>query len=121
MAANEDVEQMAKHLEPDSVVIFDGLNCFPGVKDAGCTHQVIITGGGPDSVKITESKWVNTMIGTIKNAIRCTHHSISEKHVSRYLAEFCYRFNRCFQLDQMIAQLAYVAVRTMPVPQRLLS
>ncbi len=60
------------------------------------------------------------MIDNIKNVIRGTHHFISEKHVPRYLAEFCYRCNRRYQLDQMIARLAYVAVRTMPVPQHLL-
>lgn len=109
-----------KHLEPDSIVVSDGLNCFSGIEAAGCSHQTIITGGGPDSVNIPEFKWVNTMIGNVKNSIRGTYHAVSKKHVPRYLAEFCYRFNRRFQLDQMIERLAYVAVRTAPMPQRLL-
>ena len=37
-----------------------------------------------------------------------------------YLAEFCYRFNRRFQLQDMPERLAYVAVRTPPMPMRLL-
>ena len=119
--SKEEVGDWAKkHLEPDSVVVSDGLNCFPGVKQAGCTHQAIITGGGPDSVKIPDFKWVNTMLGNIKNSIRGTYHSVSKKHIPRYLAEFCYRFNRRFHLEQMIARLTYVAVRTAPMPQRLL-
>ena len=37
----------------------------------------------------------------------------------RYLAEFCYRSNRRFQLENMIPRLGYVAVRTPPLPYRL--
>lgn len=33
---------------------------------------------------------------------------------------FCYRFNRRFQLHEMVNRLAYVALRTPPMPQRLL-
>lgn len=109
-----------KHVEAGSIVTSDGLNCFPGVQDAGCLHDVIITGGGPDSVDIKEFKWVNTMIGNVKNAIRGTYHAISKKHIPRYLAEFCYRFNRRFDLAKMVPRLAYVAMRTPPMPTRLL-
>jgi len=36
------------------------------------------------------------------------------------LAEFCYRFNRRFHLAPMVEQLAAVAIKTSPIPQRLL-
>ena len=113
-------EWAENNLAPGSIIVSDGLNCFPGVREAGCVHLSIVTGGGPDSVDIPEFKWVNTMIGNIKNAIRGTYHVISKKHVPRYLAEFCYRFNRRFELGEMISRLAYIAVRTAPIPQRLL-
>ena len=110
-----------KHLVPGTIVVSDGLNCFPGVRDAGCSHRTIITGGGPDSVNIPEFKWVNTMIGNVKNSIRGSYHAISQDHIPRYLAEFCFRFNRRFKLGNMIRQLAYAAVNTPPVPQRILN
>lgn len=109
-----------KHIETGSVITSDGLGCFPGVKDAGCVHISIKTGGGPDSVDIPDFKWVNTMIGNVKNSIRGSYHAISQKHIPRYLAEFCYRFNRRFQLGRMVERFLYVAVRTGPMPQRLL-
>jgi hypothetical protein len=40
--------------------------------------------------------WVNTMISNVKNAMHGSYHSISANHLPRYLAEFCYRFNRRF-------------------------
>ncbi|MBA3029323.1 MAG: IS1595 family transposase [Desulfobacteraceae bacterium] len=109
-----------KHIISGSVITSDGLGCFPGFEEAGCTHMSIVTGGGAASVDIPDFKWVNTMIGNLKNAIRGTHHSISRKHIPRYLAEFCYRFNRRFRLGEMIERFLWVAARTVPMPQRLL-
>jgi hypothetical protein len=45
---------------------------------------------------------------------------IREKHVPRYLAEFEYRFNRRYDLAAMMPRLGYAAVRTPPMPYRLL-
>ena len=39
----------------------------------------------------------------------------------RYLAEFAYRFNRRYQLVDLVPRLAYVPVRTAPLPYRLLT
>jgi hypothetical protein len=38
----------------------------------------------------------------------------------RYLAEFEYRFNRRYDLAAMVPRFGYVAVRTPPMPYRLL-
>jgi hypothetical protein len=46
--------------------------------------------------------------------------SINGKHLPRYLAEFCYRFNRRFRLEAMLPRLGYAAVRTPPMPFRFL-
>lgn len=109
-----------KHLQASSVVVSDGLNCFSGVEAAGCKHEVIVTGGGPASVSLEAFTWINTMIGNVKNSIHGTYHAVNKKHLPRYLAEFCYRFNRRFKLEDMIPRLGYVAVRTPPMPARLL-
>lgn len=109
-----------RHLQPGSFVVSDGLPCFSAVKDAGCHHDCIVTGGGAQSVTKEEFAWVNTMIGNVKKAINGTYHAINPKHLPRYLAEFCYRFNRRFQLEDMLPRFCYVAVRTPPMPGRLL-
>ena len=38
----------------------------------------------------------------------------------RYLAEFSYRFNPRFSLSEMFPRLAFVALRTAPMPYRVL-
>ncbi len=47
-------------------------------------------------------------------------HAIRPKYAQRYLAEFEYRFNRRFDLPDIIPRLIYVALRTPPMPERLL-
>lgn len=120
--SKQEVYQWAnKHLAPGSIVVSDGLRCFTGINQAGFAHQSIVTGGGPDSVEIKEFRWVNTMLGNVKNSIRGSYHAISDKHIPRYLAEFCYRFNRRFELGKMVAELASAAIHTLPRPMRLLT
>ena len=72
------------------------------------------------SVTLEDFTWVNTMIGNVKNAPLGTHHAINKKHLPRYLAESCYRFNRRFKLEDMLPRLGYTAVRTPPMPFRFL-
>ena len=108
-------------LVPGSIVLSDGLSCFTAVKTVGCLHVPIVIGGGRKAAQHPTFKWVNTLLGNVKTALTGTFHAIREKHVPRYLAEFEYRFNRRFDLPAMIERLAYVALRTPPMPHRLLS
>lgn len=107
-------------LDPECVVVSDGLRCFNSVTEAGCSHEAVITGSGPASAKSPTFKWVNTALGNIKAAITGTYRSINSKHVPRYLAEFEYRFNRRYDLAAMIPRLTWAATRTPPMPYRLL-
>ena len=109
-----------RSLDPDCSVVSDGLQCFASVADAGCAHQVIKTGSGPKAARTPAFKWVNTALGNIKAAITGTYRAINSKHVPRYLAEFEYRFNRRYDLAAMIPRLTWAAVRTTPMPYRLL-
>ncbi len=101
-------------------MLCDGLTCFNGVTAAGCVHEPMVTGGGKAAVERPEFRWVNTILGTIKNALRGTYHAVRPKYAQRYLAEFEYRFNRRFDLPDIIPRLVYVALRTPPMPERLL-
>jgi hypothetical protein len=60
------------------------------------------------------------MIGNVKNALRGSCHAIGAKHLPRHLAEYCFRFNNRFDLKSMLPRLAKVAVRTPPMPYKLL-
>ena len=107
-----------QHLDTDTRVVSDGLACFQGVTAAGCTHEKIVVCSGWASVQHPEFRWVNTVLGNLKMALRCTYHAIRPKYAQRYLSEFEYRFNRRFDLPDIIPRLTYVALRTPPMPER---
>ena len=56
------------------------------------------------------------MLGNVKKAIHGTYHFVSEKHLPRYLAEFCFRFNRRFYLGSMVGALINAATQSKPIP-----
>jgi transposase-like protein len=109
-----------RSLDPTCEVVSDGLACFGAVAEGGCAHQVVKTGSGATAARTPAFKWVNIALGNIKAAIVGTYRAIEEKHVPRYLAEFEYRFNRRYDLAAMIPRLSWAAVRTTPMPYRLL-
>lgn len=108
-------------LDPDCIALSDGLGCFRGIAEAGVEHQAVVTGGGAASVELEDFRWLNTIIGNVKNVLHGTYHKASPQHLPRYLAEFCYRFNRRFDLAAMLVRLGRAAVHTPPMPYRLLS
>jgi len=107
------------HLAPGTAVVSDGLNCFPGVLEADCTHVPLVTGGGPPSKGHPIFGWVNTVLGNVKSALHGTYHALRPKYLQRYLSEFCYRFNRRFDLAALVPRLIVAAARTPPLSYRL--
>jgi len=104
-------------LAAGSHVVSDGLACFGAVTDAQCTHAVVVTSRIHRAERLSVFKWVNTVLGNVKSAITGTLRAIRAAHAARYLAEFEYRINRRFRLEEMIPRLAWVAVRTGPRPR----
>lgn len=119
---SEEIERWGiHHLIPGTNVVSDGLSCFNAIEKAGCYHEVHIVGGGKKAANHPAFKWVNTVIGNVKNSIKGTYHAIRRKHLPRYLAEFQYRFNRRFNLESILPRLAYVSLHTPPRPIRLIT
>jgi len=98
--AGDEIHQALKdRLEEDVVGRTDGWRAY-GVLNSGRTqHQPVAVGSGNNAVKVLP--WVHTLIANVKGNIRGVYHGVSPQHLSRYLAEFCYRFNRRFWEPQM--------------------
>lgn len=110
-----------RHFDPNAIVVTDGLACFRAIAAAGCEHQPVVTGGGHRSMALPEFRWVNTVLGNVKNAMTGTYHHASGRHLPRYLAEFCFRFNHRFDLADMFLRLGRAALRTPPMPHWMLT
>ncbi len=52
------------------------------------------------------------MMANVKANLLGTHHGVSEKHLQRYLSEFCYRFNRRFWEPQLFDRTLNTCVTT---------
>ena len=111
---------LAEHLASTSRLVTDGLRCWTAVDEAGLEHRAIMTGSGRKAAQWSPFKWVNTTLGNIKAAITGTYRQISPAHAGRYLASFAWRYNRRFDLDSLIPRLVHSAVRTRPLPYRML-
>ncbi len=114
-----ELERWARgHPRPGTALRGDGLHCFRGVQAAGCEQEPHVTGDGTGSCGTPGLGWVNTLLGNVKRSIDGTYHACSSREAGRYFAEFAYRFNRRYQLADLVPYLADVAARTAPVPPR---
>jgi hypothetical protein len=108
------------HLAPGSTVFSDGLACFGAVTEAGCTHHpTVMAGRKPRDVP--EFKWINTVLGNLKTSLSGCYHAFDfRKYAARYLAAFCYRFNRRFDLRTLHQRLLVAAAGSAPQPLRVI-
>lgn len=108
-----------RHLQPGSHVCSDALACFRAVATAGCHHAPVTVCGATGRRHRKRLRWVDTMLGNVRNAMHGTYHAPRAKHLPRNLAEYAYRFNRRFDLAGMVARLGTAATTTPPKPYRL--
>ena len=84
-------------------MISDGLACFTSLTTkAGMTHTAITRGRASRRIVDPRFKWVNIGLGNIKGAITGTCRAIRPQYAARYLAAYEYRYNRRFDLGQIV-------------------
>ena len=105
-------------LAPGSIVHSDGLACFRAVATAGRTHEPVIVGGRkPKELPVFQR--INTVLGNLTTSLWGSYHGFGfQKHASRYLGVFAYRFNRRFDLRTLHQRLLVAAVSCAPLPRR---
>jgi ISXO2-like transposase domain/Transposase zinc-ribbon domain len=102
-------------------LVSDGLACFSVVEDFGAVHERTVTGGGKASVKLSQHRAINTMLGNLKSSLTGTYHAFDfTKYAHRYLAEAQYRFNRRFDLGSILKRLLRAASVTSPRPANII-
>jgi transposase-like protein len=102
-----------KSLRPGATVRTDGLKIYSVLGSKQITHNPIVVGSGKNASKIL--RWVHMLIANVKGNIRGVHHGVGSKHLHRYLAEHCYRFNRRFWEPQMFDRILVACLAATPV------
>ena len=106
------------NLSPGAVVTSDGLACFAAVAGAGCVHMPMVVGALKPR-DLPEFKWVNTVLGNLKTTLAGAFHALKyRKYAGSYLSAFAYRFNRRFDLRDLVARLIIDVTRTKPVKEK---
>jgi transposase-like protein len=108
------------NLAKGTSVLSDGLGCFAAVTDAGCTHTVEVVGQRKPR-DLPQFKWVNTILGNLKTMISGCYKAFGyAKYGQRYLGAFAYRFNRRFDLADLVVRLVVDVCRCPATPERII-
>ena len=110
LSGHEISQVLTDRLEDNVVSRSDGWRAYGVVNSGNRTHQPVIVGTGENAVKVLP--WVHTVIANVKGNIRGVYHGVGPKHLSRYLSEFCYRFNRRFWESQMFDRILTACVNS---------
>ncbi len=102
-----------RHVAKGLCLRTDGWGSYRSVARSGYKHKVVKTGGGKEAVEVFP--WVHTFIGNMKRMILGTYHSVSPKHLDRYLAAFTYRANRRWTEAKLFDRLVIAAVDAKPL------
>ena len=107
-------------LVPGTRVLSDGLGCFAAVTEAGCVHTVEVV--GPRKPRdLPQFKWVNTVLGNLKTMISGAYKAFGYvKYAHRYFGAFAYRFNRRFDLADLVVRLIVDVSRGGATPERVI-
>ena len=97
-------------LKEEAVVRTDGWPAYRALASGTRQHEPTVVEEGANAVKVLP--WVHTLIANAKGNIRGVYHGVSQKHLLRYLSEFCYRFNRRFWESQIFNRLLNACVNT---------
>lgn len=102
-------------LSADTQAVSDGLPALRALRAEIESHLAIATGSGRASAEHPECRWVNIMLGNLKNALTGRYHAFKfAKYATRYLADFQYRFNRRYNLQSILPRLLRAAATTRP-------
>ena len=102
-----------KHIERGTVIRTDGLSVYPSLERHGFVHD-------RNPVKKRKAHLVlphvHTYISNLRSFVMGTHHGLDETHLQQYLDEFCYRFNRRKQEDEMFDRLLLACLEKEETP-----
>ena len=85
--------------------------------DAGCTHTVEVVGQRKPR-DLPQFKSVNTVLDNLKTMLSGAYKAFGyAKYADRYLGAFAYRFNRRFDLADLVVRLVVDVCRCAATPE----
>jgi transposase-like protein len=101
-------------IEPGSHVLTDGWNGYWHVEQNGFAHTAIEL-SKQDQPAHKLFPWVHITLSNLKRFLLGTHHTVENKHLKRYVAEFNYRLNRRTMEKDLLTRLLRACLATQTV------
>lgn len=99
-------------VEPGATIHSDGFHAYRGLAVSGFTHCAAVF----DQVKHPDHlRWIHILISNAKAFINGTYHGLDAKHLSSYLNEYCYRFNRRKFAGELFNRVLYSCCLGSPI------
>ncbi len=96
------LESIHHDVQVNQVIKTDGFRAYTVIPAGGHEHrQEVVKGKKAHTVL----KWVHILSSNAKTFLKGTYHGTGERHLQRYLDEFCYRLNRRFWEGQLFDRL----------------
>jgi transposase-like protein len=96
-----------------SHIVSDGHRSYKPLTEIGYTHD---SEAYYKSDKNDFLKMLHNIIGNVKAYIQGTYHGLGSKHLQSYFDEFCFRFNRRFNPNEIFDRLLNACALASPHP-----
>lgn len=102
-----------KRIRAQQTIRTDGYSSFTTLSKEGFAHEKLLVGS--PGLAAEKFPWVHTVVSNLKSSLLGIHHGVGLKHLHRYLAEYCYRFNRRYWEEQLFDRLLTACSLSMAV------
>jgi transposase-like protein len=114
-ATIEEITRVTKQcVKPGSKIVSDGNSAYRSLVKSGYIHEPKIYYKA-DKEEFLKS--LHKMIGNAKAFILGTYHGLGKIYLQSYFDEFCFRFNRRFNPNEIFDRLLNACVLATPHPQ----
>lgn len=100
-------------VKPGSKIVSDGHSSYKLLADIGYIHE---SKAYYKEDKEDFLKMLHNIIGNVKAYIQGTYHGLGSKYLQSYFDEFCFRFNRRFNPNEIFDRLLNACVLASPHP-----
>ena len=100
-------------VEPGSKIVSDGHSSYKSLASKGYIHEPKVY---YKEDKDEFLKMLHNIIGNAKAYIQGTYHGLGSKHLQSYFDEFCFRFNRRKNPNEIFDRLLNACVLASPHP-----
>jgi transposase len=100
------IPEVVKTVQPGTTIYTDALHSYKALKNSGYTHEFVNHNAGEYVRSEAHTQTIESFWSRFKLSVGGTHVHVSPKHLSKYLGEFEFRFNRRRQTsEQMLKEL----------------